>query len=847
LPVIFVDKTVDQIFESIYLNHPSKNADAHPYANQQFRRITASFFQIGNIERAIRTYNRTHRTNYGLAHATVYYSIYEMEDPVIVRALIESYRAGVSVVIITDRQNGAVFTPATPEEERDWTDTQKTFYLRRYDQNHNGIVDTEDAEVFNHRSRLMRHALRSLTQEIENIPPRPRQIFKLFLSPHATVPPSSMSYIPLHHSKIRMITVQGPRDLSPIPLSMLIGTGNDTFSCMSGDMREESKDELLRFSNILERPIRDPDFVSKSRGNVNLLMEINEPHLLEFILRSEILDSVAAYQKGEMFLPASQSLGPPSQEFRLKDGTQIRLGVTRGKPRMDASDVDFDRYDPNRWIIDFLANTRQEIVHIDRVVQSHYFFTHSSLLQALQHTIRQHNPEYLAVIDSSSAFLEYSSVLELVGMPKMTWTHGEKRLSSGAYPMFGGEDSPPKTLKVYSDPYDKAHLKVIQFRYTALDPIHAKATQTRYRTFLGSLNATGNGPNNREIFISVDSASPRLFKILDGYISSISRQSAALDFKEAYAKHVLRVLFRLPIVSRPFAEREAPLWETALRQEWVSQVARALNQGDIPKWDEALSEISHLLAPYSSFAQSQAMTDAKTLFRLFLDNLQDPQKNTPKHRWFLFGFLAQIHTDAFSVEDIRHIVNYYFGISAAPMMAQVQRYATLSLNHGLIQTALFRTSLLPVDDFSTRDEDIPYLMPSDRRRIKPWIEAIRDWTRNTLETFRPQASFKTLDRNTWRKVPTSSVIKRLVGQVNSLPRELGPVKSKLVYALLKIFTSPYLVSRPDIILDRVADTLEAFKIPDRSRKPFLRIFEEFQNLASKSPNFQWVTCNSQPP
>jgi hypothetical protein len=852
-PQIELDTTLFKLSDEIFFNQDVKGHHVRRHAKvvTDFSEVIQEFLSMSHLSELLHTARRKHSRGLEFSDMTIYFSIYEIEDPGIYRAFITAMKSGVNVVVITDRQNALPFRPASKKAMRQWNEYQERFYMSRYDKNGDGIVDNKDKTDIDYRTRLMKQLIKRLKREFrrhqrENTKHNrfPDQDLRVVTSPYKYVPPEGTLYLPLHHSKLLMITVrQSGEDL---PLEALVSTGNATFSGMRGDLKPDVH-SILAESEFLKHGIGAEDFIPASRGNVNLMVKISNFEILKFLLEKDILDSIQNYENGRMFSETMDPEDPPYRDFVLRDESRIRVGVTRGRPGRGTFGETTSGYDPNGWIVDFLRDDNQSIHRIDEIVSTEFVYSHLGVHRELQRVIKRDAPKVTGLYDHSFAFQPYSKVLGLAGVTRLTEPRGESARSSKSragtsQPSDALDrsvyiiDSPygmlldtQSDLRVFSRPWDKMHLKMMMVQYQHQDAELPKP-QTRYRVFWGSLNRTANGPNNRELFFSIDTADPFLYKTLRQYVDGVAKSPHAIPLKEEYARNIVRSLFRLPRVMAPQAEDTKPDWEAELTTRRIKRIVNAIHAEDpnrrASRLDRVLRELSKALAPHSAFAESTEFKNALKLIALFFND-SDARRQHPKNLWMAFDFISKIHTDAINETSLKKIADHFFGTRAEPRKAFRQLIGPLTIGHDAIGNAIYRAGFIPTHVATHEYDGRLQLMPNDE--FDAHVKNLREVVRHAyLKPDADQLHTTLLKAVTAKK---HSYLARLITLAQNLPKTVN--KPQLIRELIHIFNEPGVLASASETTSALTKLSKKHDIAASHRKQMETVFRAYRKAAQK--------------
>lgn len=840
-----LDTSLFQLFNRIYLNHRATGdtVTRQAKANQDFGQVIRTFLSIEHLSETLRVYNATHHSDVDLSHMTIYYSVYEVEDPRIFKSLVSAMEAGVSIVLVTDRDNALPFRPASTREQALWNPYQRQFYLERYDTNRDSKVDDTDKDAIDYRLRLMKTWIFRLQQEFRKHlrrTDRPRhQELYVVTSPYKYVPPEGLLYLPLHHSKQLVIAIRNEDETTPV--KGLIGTGNHTFSGMNGDMWPEVMDRLAG-SEFLTHKIGPDDFIPGSKGNVDMLMEVSNPRVLQFFLQADILDAIHNYEQGRMFRENPAHGPPPFKDFILNDGSRVRLGVTQGRPQRGQLGNVQGGYDPNQWIVEFLLDRNQTIDKIEEIVDTEFLYSHTDVHRRVQGAIKKHRPTVIGIYDHSFAFQPYSKVLGLAGITRLTEsreradpTPGDPstttargvRIIDSPYGLLPADSS---DIRVFSRPFDKLHLKLMMFKYQYKDP-QLSTTQTRFRIFFGSLNRSANGPNNRELFFSVDTADPFLYNTFREYAATISKQEYAIPLKEAYARFLVRSLFRFPEVTYPQEPDSQPPWEKILTPQRVQKIVVAIEAKDpttrAEQLNQALRELSEELKSHSAFAGSRSFESALKLITLFF-NGADEHRTQPKDLWLALHFVATAHTNAISEDSVRQVADYFFGHRPEPRAELAEHLRALAIDHAAISNILLRGCFVPSVVVSEEEASRSQLYPA--KKVAPHQKRVREVIDHAFLSPDMKKLYATLRKLT----PTEkhNTLLKLVSEFQKFrPEHQTPA---VLHQLFGLFNEPLTLSDSDRAHGRLDAIGKQHGIPKTRLTQLKKVFDSFRREAQKA-------------
>lgn len=445
-------------------------------------------------------------------------------------------KKGVHIRFIADPSTFVPFKPHNARQLLTLSAEQKRNYIRAYDTNNDGIVDSLDAQHINDQRLLAVRAWEELQKLKQSYP---NQV-DLVHPPQEAVSQSILLNFPrLHH--LKDISIDFLKEGTWVPQVSLRSSANLTDSCMNKRVAT-SLGNRKRYS---DRAFDSTNYAKGSQGNVQFGALLKGAPFLESFQKTKET-WISLYKKKKHF-------DEGELDKSLLPRIVIEDPVTGHRSTLDTFYSEGTKA-TNRKSIDPVLAATYHLAGPENTLRVYYstqfVSTHATKNQALRYLIDKAGSkmeDLFVVVDANFATEPFSTLPHLTFAPHINSAfaslpgktlrdlpalpkHLDWEQNIGVYE--GGKD-------VYGAPGDKLHAKVDYYEYDS-----AVDGKRHYLVVWGSANSSKNASRgNADVLHLLDTTDPAVGKTVKAYFKGLRQDDRVFPYSLAYLDKRFREAF----------------------------------------------------------------------------------------------------------------------------------------------------------------------------------------------------------------------------------------------------------------------------------------------------------------
>lgn len=597
---------------------------------KEWKKFLDRNISLTGIQQSIAKYNKATNSNISIADTTtrfIFFDIRLREIPIIIEDIVT---AGGKVEIYVDSSNVKAFSH---KEDPKWDTRQKEIYLKQYDKNKDGKVDSKDIEQIN----TTRYLGIKIFERLYEIQKKYSKLLKIKVLPEMLVPNKGQLYPPIMHAKATYTFVNETGQ----PIRSAEYNSNLTPNELHGRL-EPSRQNM---NNYLA-------------GNPFKLLPQAEPYpqmAAEFsFLLAPVINEILAHDKKAFELLFKEGHFTTKQKYTAKTYRYNGTGNSYMDIRVHHAYGNKDDFKPWDSMAKFLNNKNNTIQSLQ---SAQFVFSNTLLMEAITNVLKDKNnfkdhnipaSEKISIIINSDHGLQSWSQLwkvfskmpyfikkdtlhmdpGLLSKQKGPQILDQRRLdlnsellreafkvywSKAVFNVEQMEELPNLERNITPS---KNHSKVMAVKYQ-----NATNGEERYRILISSANASQNaGSGTYEHTIEIDTANSQLYEKVKEHVQSLNKHRRTTDFTQTYMRLLLYSLYKKP--HRIFQEIEQN--EQKFPIEWDKEVIekfiKIYKQKDLAKIIKKLEEYSHI-------KRGEGFNTKGERFLAYLRHLKSTSKN----------------------------------------------------------------------------------------------------------------------------------------------------------------------------------------------------------------------------
>lgn len=438
-----------------------------------------------------------------------------------IRKLLEQ---GASFRLVLDPSTFTLFEPVKDEIFKAWSPSQQRYYLKNYDHNKDGVVDSEDARTDN-RDYILTNQVYQKLQELRAQYPERMEIIS---APYEIVPVDrSRNYPRMMHYKISAIEF---RDASPAgqwrQQKAIISSANPTDSCLNRRISQR-EDNVARYLGCEN----DIHFIKGSEGNVQFGAVLEGEAVLAAI-NGPVEEWIQLFKAGKHFddldVPLGETPRVVFKEKNLPEPSILQAFFSEGQRNI------FQKAsDPMDSITRALM---QPEVKLRVYYDSQFVFSHGAQARSLRRKIAESElEEYGVFVDGNFATQPYSALSELLFAPRLDLSRGvlsRRAIQSHVSEVpdwqnnvfvFEGDRG------IFGAKGDKLHTKLSYFEYELPNGVR------HHIVVFGSANkSTKAGRMNADGLLMLDSVDPAIGVTMRKFFAALREHRKMRPFSDAW-------------------------------------------------------------------------------------------------------------------------------------------------------------------------------------------------------------------------------------------------------------------------------------------------------------------------